>query len=124
MPRKVAEARAAGFGRSTPNQNPYLPPPVGRFKLSLNPFTLCEDLLGPEACLKFNMYLWSCCCIVILVVWTQFLRPAVQPFTGDKPLVDTASRLFQLWYWLYERCRKLVGLPDCSRFDLWQPGTG
>jgi hypothetical protein len=33
LPKEVADATPAGLGRSEPNANPYLPPPVGRMKL-------------------------------------------------------------------------------------------
>jgi hypothetical protein len=33
-----AKLAPVGQGRSSPNQLPYLPPPIGRIKLSLNPF--------------------------------------------------------------------------------------
>ena len=32
MPKKAAEKRKAGLGRSEPNMNPFLPPPTGRMK--------------------------------------------------------------------------------------------
>ena len=40
LPRKAALAKPAGFGRSEPNANPHLPPPVGRIKWlkMFNPF--------------------------------------------------------------------------------------
>ncbi len=32
LPQEQANQMAAGFGRSDPNQNPFLPPPEGRFQ--------------------------------------------------------------------------------------------
>lgn len=35
-----AEKVPVGVGRGDPNQDPYLPPPVGRFQFTMNPFKL------------------------------------------------------------------------------------
>lgn len=40
VPEEEAKLAPVGFGRADPNQDPYLPPPEGRFKLSWNPWTL------------------------------------------------------------------------------------
>jgi len=40
------------LGRDNPNNDPYLPPPVGRMQLSLNPFTMMKELCGPEIMFK------------------------------------------------------------------------
>ena len=40
VPRAYAEMNKVGAARGDPNVEPNLPPPVGRFKLSLNPITM------------------------------------------------------------------------------------
>ena len=40
LPMNLAETSVVGKGRDEPNVNPYLPPPIGRFEWSLNPFTM------------------------------------------------------------------------------------
>ncbi|MES1909737.1 MAG: hypothetical protein MHM6MM_002434 [Cercozoa sp. M6MM] len=47
MPVLMAETTLpAGFGRSAPNEHPHLPKPPGRFKWSLNPFSMLRQLIG------------------------------------------------------------------------------
>lgn len=52
LPKDAADAQAVGSGRNEPNQNPYLPPPAGRMKFSVNPFRIAMDLLGVKAFYK------------------------------------------------------------------------
>ena len=40
VPKEFSEDNKVGNAREEPNQEPFLPPPTGRFKLSLNPFTM------------------------------------------------------------------------------------
>jgi hypothetical protein len=40
VPVAMRDKLPAGRGRSDPNSNPVLPPPVGRLQFSLNPFTM------------------------------------------------------------------------------------
>lgn len=60
---KEAELNPAGFGRSDPNQDPYLPGPIGRFKFSLNPFTMLNQLVGPG----FRMKMYICLALTLLI---------------------------------------------------------
>ena len=61
----------AGHGRDEPNTNPTLPKPVGRFKFTLNPFSLLFQLVGPKAYAKVRNFLLRvlCCLICVLVVY-------------------------------------------------------
>lgn len=52
LPKDAADAQPVGAARNEPNQNPYLPPPAGRMKMSFNPFRLSMSLLGPKAFYK------------------------------------------------------------------------
>ena len=60
-PKDKALAMPAGAARNEPNSNPFLPPPVGRMKWTLNPFVFGSQLCGPKLCAKFS------CCILCLV---------------------------------------------------------
>jgi len=50
VPAEAADAYPAGLGRAEPNAMPALPPPAGRFTLSLNPLVNCYNILGPGLC--------------------------------------------------------------------------
>ena len=62
-----------GLGRKDPNVSPYLPPPMGRFQWSLNPFKLLNQCVGPR--FRKKLYLGICfiCCVVYLI----FLIPYI-----------------------------------------------
>ena len=62
-----------GLGRKDPNVSPYLPPPVGRFQWSFNPFKLLNQCVGPR--FRKKLYLGICflCCVVYLI----FLIPYI-----------------------------------------------
>lgn len=84
LPKEAADARPNGKGRSSPNDFPYLPPPVGRIKWGslFNPLYLIRTLCGPAVlyallgcfCLLIFIYCASCrmgwtggmCCAVLL----------------------------------------------------------
>ena len=68
---KLIERMKCGHGRSEPNQNPCLPPPTGRFKFTLNPFSLLYQMVGPKAYAKVRNFLLQvvCCLICILIVY-------------------------------------------------------
>lgn len=40
LPHWKAQICKVGKGRDEPNINPYLPPPIGRFEFTLNPFKM------------------------------------------------------------------------------------
>ena len=71
LPLWKAENNKVGKGRSDPNVSPYLPPPVGRFEFSLNPFKMLNQCVGPKV--RRKMYITICviCCTIYLV----FLLP-------------------------------------------------
>ena len=62
-----------GTGRSLPNKQPYLPPPLGRVKLTLNPFSLAYQLLGPKLCVRIACPMCCMCCCVLLVIFGPVL---------------------------------------------------
>ena len=43
-----AKIRPVGLGRGNPNQDPYLPEPIGRFEFSWNPIKLLVVMCSPN----------------------------------------------------------------------------
>lgn len=62
VPEADAASMPAGKGRSEPNTNPYLPPPVGRMTFSFNPFAMIFLLVPHE------ILCCICCSITTLVL--------------------------------------------------------
>jgi len=63
MPTDMASQLVAGFGRSDPNLNPYLPEPEGRVNWSLlHPFDMLKEIFGPEL---YRKILCGCACMII-----------------------------------------------------------
>ena len=73
VPEWYAENYPVGKGREEPNQNPYLPPPVGRIRFSLNPFTMLNQLTGPKFRKKCYLIICSVCCIVYLIFMVPYI---------------------------------------------------
>ena len=69
-PLEQFEKNPTGSARDDPNNEPYLPPPVGRLHFSLNPFEMYKQLIGPAMRRKIAywcMIFWgSICCAAIL----------------------------------------------------------
>jgi hypothetical protein len=83
VPKHLAEHHhAAGHGQSKPNQNPYLPPPVGRLKWSFNPCTLIINLFGPVY--GSVLLCLSVLGIVFTVYW--YFSIIIAPFASIKTL--------------------------------------
>jgi len=70
LPRKDADDNRVGEAREEPNCNPYLPLPVGRMSLSLNPFKMLEQMVGPGFRRKLYTFLCIalCCTICIMMI--------------------------------------------------------
>ena len=73
LPMWKAELTKVGLGRKEPNTAPYLPPPVGRFQWSLNPFKLLNQCVGPRFRKKLYLGCILCCCVIYLI----FLIPYI-----------------------------------------------
>ena len=73
LPIWKAELTPVGLGRKEPNHAPYLPPPVGRFQWSWNPFKIFNQCIGPRFRKKIYKGLAICCCVVYLA----FLIPYI-----------------------------------------------
>jgi hypothetical protein len=67
VPRSKAESVPVGEGRSEPNVHPFLPPPTGRFQLSLNPCKMYFQLVGPE--FRTKCCLIFCCLLMVLIMF-------------------------------------------------------
>ena len=73
LPKKHAELSNVGKGREEPNVNPYLPPPTGRFKFSLNPFSMMNQCVGP----KFRRKCYCYCLCALLLAYLIFALPTI-----------------------------------------------
>jgi len=68
------EKNKIGSARDDPNNEPYLPPPVGRLHFSLNPFEMYKQLIGPAMRRKIAIWcaiFWgtlACCAILYYLV--------------------------------------------------------
>ena len=71
LPMWKAELNKVGRGRKEPNVSPYLPPPVGRFQWSLNPFKMFNQCVGP----RFRKKLYIGLCLLCCVIYLMFLIP-------------------------------------------------
>ena len=60
-----ATSNPLGEARNDKNMDPYLGPPVGRLSMSLNPFNMLSQLMGPAL---WNRVKASLCLILCLVV--------------------------------------------------------
>mmetsp|Transcript_19079 Transcript_19079/g.72115 ORF Transcript_19079/g.72115 Transcript_19079/m.72115 type:complete len:2052 (-) Transcript_19079:79-6234(-) len=69
-PKSYAEGYPVGTGRSDPNQNPYLPPPVGRLQFSLNPFYMMYQICGPSLMCKI-ICCFLCLAFLALLIFAQ-----------------------------------------------------
>ena len=65
-----------------PNMNPFLPPPVGRLKFTLNPLKMLNQLTGP----KFRKKCYFIICMVCLVIYLAFMIPYIVYFISGEIL--------------------------------------
>ena len=73
LPKAMAEIEKVGKGRDDPNINPYLPPPVGRFEWTLNPFKLVNQLVGP----KFRRKCYCICLCCLIIAYLIYAMPTI-----------------------------------------------
>ena len=73
LPMWKAELNQVGLGRKEPNYAPYLPPPVGRFQWSWNPFKMFNQCIGPRFRKKIYKGCALCCCVVYLIFLIPYL---------------------------------------------------
>jgi hypothetical protein len=72
-PQDAAEKNKQGVGRTEPNNDPNLPEPEGRLELSLNPFTMFNQLIGPGV--RRKIYL--CLCLLAYAALCTFMAPMI-----------------------------------------------
>ena len=63
----MAEKNPVGKARDNPNHSPTLPQPEGRITLSLNPFDMYKQLIGPEVRAKICRWLIVIICLALCV---------------------------------------------------------
>ena len=80
MPKWYADLHPVGKGRDEPNMNPYLPPPVGRIKFTLNPFKMLNQLTGP----KFRKKCYCIICMICLTIYLIFFIPYIVYFVSGE----------------------------------------
>lgn len=83
-----------GIGRSEPNTAPYCPPPKGRLKFSLNPFTmfvriflffrkynlLKDQMFGPKVRMKICV---AMCCFICMALFVSMVPMIASSLSAD-----------------------------------------
>ena len=82
VPEWYADLHPVGKGRDEPNMNPYLPPPFGRIKFTLNPITCINQFTGP----KFRKKCYKILCITCCIIYLIFLVPYIIYFISGEIL--------------------------------------
>ena len=67
-PKEQAKDYEVGEARSEPNHSPFLPPPLGRIKLTINPWEMLNQVISPEIKNKILSYLCILVCIIIMII--------------------------------------------------------
>ena len=80
VPEWYAELHPVGKGREQPNMNPYLPPPFGRIKFTLNPITCLNQFTGP----KFRKKCYKGVCIACCIIYLAFMIPYLIYFVSGE----------------------------------------
>lgn len=73
VPHELAVTNGVGTGRQEPNLEPYLPPPIGRIQLSLNPFKMLSQMVSPE----FLAKLYGLICVILVIVCCIAMAPMI-----------------------------------------------
>lgn len=73
LPKELAEKAEVGAARAEPNHSPNLPPPVGRLTLTLNPFAMFNQLLGPAMRRK----IYCLCCFLVCAGLCIYILPNI-----------------------------------------------
>ena len=84
LPQHIALEFPAGKGRDAPNQNPILFPPTGRMKMSLNPFKLLGQILGPSIMRKCKMIMCLSCAAVGIIAFAPAIGMVVLQKLSDQ----------------------------------------
>jgi hypothetical protein len=73
LPGALAEKKKLGEGRTEPNMEPHLPPPIGRIQFSLNPITMLAQLVNKEYLNK----LYALICVLVCVACLIAMAPMI-----------------------------------------------
>lgn len=73
FPGKLAEKQKLGEGRTEPNMEPHLPPPIGRIQFSLNPLTMLAQLVNKEYLNKLYALLCVLICCACLIAMAPMI---------------------------------------------------
>jgi hypothetical protein len=71
------EMKPAGLGRSAPNDNPFLPPPNGRFQWSWNPIKLFQQTFGASIRGKMCLILVMALLIFVFIIFAPILVSSI-----------------------------------------------
>jgi len=85
LPGADAVAQRVGEARLEPNHSPYLPPPIGRMTLSLNPLEMLSQLMGQELRVRLQRYLCLLLCLVVFVL----MLPMILSDVASKVILGT-----------------------------------
>jgi hypothetical protein len=72
-PKADADKNDQGVGRAEPNNDPFMPEPEGRITLSLNPFTMFNQLVGPAVRRKIYLCLCASACCALFVMMAPMI---------------------------------------------------
>lgn len=89
LPIVKAEKNSVGKARNDPNHSPYLPAPQGRVELTIDPFKMYSQLLGPEIRRRINDSLCKIICVLVCVFLIIPISPQI--FIIMTNLLATAS---------------------------------
>jgi hypothetical protein len=76
VPTSYASMNKVGGAREEPNVEPNLPPPTGRFKLSLNPIAMLNQMCGAAVRRK----IWCCICCFVCLIVLYYVFPLLASF--------------------------------------------
>ncbi|KAF1332948.1 Dysferlin-like protein, partial [Globisporangium splendens] len=82
VPELEAQMDPVGKGQEAPNMNPYLPPPVGRMRLSANPIMMLKELVGPKMCLRVTILYCCVGCAFFIGVFGATIMSTLTYFQG------------------------------------------
>ena len=73
LPKDIAEKYPQGLGRQEPNNDPFLPQPEGRIKLTLNPIDMIKQLIPPKMMRMIMQGLCFGACIALCVMMAPMI---------------------------------------------------
>lgn len=77
LPMEQAEKFPQGAGRDTPNDDPHCPKPEGRLELSINPFKMFMQMIGPAVRRKIYCMLLCVACAFLCTMMAPMIASNV-----------------------------------------------